>query len=228
MSKSILIKTGVLAVLALVYCASADTITVYALGLPPPPVAACGSICAGTPIIGGSINGGLTVPAGQCYSLVNVTVNGGVSVQPGGALMMQGATINGGLDSTGAILIDICASTVHGPTSVQQSSSCGVIIGDANDDGGLLCAGNVLHGPVTLNANTTDVELGGNTISGPVSVNGNSGSSVDAVGGPAVGPEIEANDISGPLACNGNTPAATNDGLPNTVAGPESGECAGF
>ncbi|MBV9412333.1 MAG: hypothetical protein JO148_12105 [Acidimicrobiia bacterium] len=41
-----------------------------------------------------------------------------------------------------------------------------------------------------------------------------------------VGVEIEANHISGNLGCSGNTPAAVNDGQPNTVTGNRTGECA--
>lgn len=39
---------------------------------------------------------------------------------------------------------------------------------------------------------------------------------------------IDANSISGNLSCDGNTPLPTNQGLPNTVAGHESGQCVGL
>jgi hypothetical protein len=39
--------------------------------------------------------------------------------------------------------------------------------------------------------------------------------------------EVEANDIQGPLNCSGNT-SVTNDVQPNSVTGPETGQCAGL
>jgi hypothetical protein len=39
---------------------------------------------------------------------------------------------------------------------------------------------------------------------------------------------IDANRISGNLSCDGNTPPPTNQGLPNDVAGHESGQCIGL
>jgi hypothetical protein len=49
-----------------------------------------------------------------------------------------------------------------------------------------------------------------------------------AFAGSEAGAEVEANHISGPLTCFANTPIPTNDGLPDTVTGPELGQCKGF
>ena len=173
----------------------------------------------------GSVNGGLTVPAGQTYCLNGARVNGGLTVSPGAAVVIGGgSSVNGGLSSEQATFVQICASTINGSTSIQHGSGT-VIIGDAGDDGSPSCAGNHLNGSVTVSYNTARVELGANAITGPVTVNHNQGSDFDD---PAAGPEIESNHITGSLGCSANTPPATNDGHKNTVNGPETGECAGF
>jgi hypothetical protein len=103
---------------------------------------------------------------------------------------------------------------------VNISGSTGfVLLGDPGDDG---CAGNTFRATMTLSSNQGGLELGHNQI-GNTTVTGTTGT------GPFrddVGAEIEANTIGGNLKCSGNTPAATNDGQPNTVTGNRTGECA--
>jgi hypothetical protein len=94
-----------------------------------------------------------------------------------------------------------------------------VVVGDPGDDG---CAANVLRSTLTLTDNTAGVEVGHNSRIGSVTLKGNAGS----VWADDASPEVEANTIVGSLSCSGNTPAAINDGQPNTVSGRRSGECA--
>jgi hypothetical protein len=82
---------------------------------------------------------------------------------------------------------------------------------------------------VSLRSNTGGVELSHNDrIGSAVTVSGNSGAGPFIDDG--LGQEVEANTIWSTLSCSGNSPAARNDGQPNTVSSTRSGECgaAGF
>jgi hypothetical protein len=39
---------------------------------------------------------------------------------------------------------------------------------------------------------------------------------------------VSGNLIVGPLSCSGNQPPPVNEGVPNQVIGPKSGQCAGL
>jgi hexosaminidase len=171
-----------------------------------------------------SINGGLVVPMNQRYCLLGAHIHGSMAVQPGAEVILEGATIDGGFTSSGATEVRICASRVNGPTTVQNGGGT-VLIGADVDDGSTYCPADVLHGPLTIGWNEAGIEVEGGWITGPVTVTNNSG---PAFRGSDAGAEIEASHITGPLMCTGNTPAPTNDGLKDTVTGPETGQCAGF
>jgi hypothetical protein len=179
--------------------------------------------CAAT--ITGAVNGGLVVAPGERFCLIGARVNGSVSVPSGSGLIVEGSTINGGLRSTeGASEIRVCASRVNGTTTIQNGRGK-VLIGAAVDDGGAACPGNTLHGGVTIGSNVAAIEIESDWITGPVTLVGNEGAAFE---GSDVGAEIELNRISGPLTCASNSPAPVDDGLPNTVTGPETGQCVGF
>jgi hypothetical protein len=185
--------------------------------------AAAPNACAAT--ITGAVNGGLVVAAGERYCLIGARINGYVSVASGSGLIVEGSTINGGLRSTeGASEIRVCASRVNGTTTIENGGGK-VLIGAAVDDGSTGCAGNTLHGGVTISSNVAGIELESDWITGPVTLVGNEGAAFE---GSDVGAEIELNRISGPLTCASNSPAPVDDGLPNTVTGPETGQCVGF
>jgi hypothetical protein len=76
----------------------------------------------------------------------------------------------------------------------------------------------VLEGPVFLRNGTTEVTLTGNQITGAVSLMGNQTGSTPIV--------VAGNTIDGPLSCTGNEPPPVNNGQPNTVLGPATGQCA--
>jgi hypothetical protein len=179
--------------------------------------------CAVT--VTGAVNGGLVVAQGERYCLIGARINGSVSVQAGSGVIVEGSTINGGLRSTeGAADVRICASRVNGTTIIQNGGGK-VLIGADVEDGSTECPGNTLHGGVTISSNLAGIELEGDWITGPVTLVDNEG---PAFAGSDVGAEIELNHIAGPLTCNANSPAPVNDGLPNNVTGPETGQCAGL
>jgi hypothetical protein len=61
------------------------------------------------------------------------------------------------------------------------------------------------------------VEVTDNEIGGPVRLVGNSTGDVPIV--------LGGNTIAGVLTCQSNEPAPTDDGNPNTVTGPQQGQC---
>jgi len=184
----------------------------------PPPPSSC------TTTITGAVNGRLIVPTGQWYCLKDAQVRGSVVVLPGAGVTVEGSTIDGGVSAYRAVNVRVCTSTVNGPTTAVAGSGT-VLMGDAGDDGATDCNGNTLHGPVTIICNHGAVELGEDVITGPVTLIGNEG---PAFSGSDVGAEVELNEVYGPLICKFNSPEPTNDGLKNTVSGPELGQCAGF
>ena len=61
------------------------------------------------------------------------------------------------------------------------------------------------------------LSLVGNHITGPLSINDNRTGTTPIV--------VSANTIVGPFACTGNEPPPVNNGIPNTVTGPVTGQC---
>jgi hypothetical protein len=160
-----------------------------------------------------------TVPSPLQIGMGVTCINGGtiagpVSVSAGaGVILTTGATIYGPLSANGAAQVSVCDSTIAGPVSVSGSSGS-VRIGSAG--GGSPCGSNVIFGSVTLTGNSGSIELVGNMVAGSVNLSGNSGP-------PAV---VAANTIAGPLSCAANSADPTDNGQPNTVQGPATGQCA--
>jgi arabinogalactan endo-1,4-beta-galactosidase len=118
---------------------------------------------------------------------------------------------------------------VYGPVNVADGA--GLVIDDAQVKGPvtatgaavvLLCAADV-SGPLTLTGGSS-ITLGNpatgcapNQVSGPVTVTDTTGWNV-----------IAGNEIEGPLSCTGNEPEPVDNGSPNEVRGPKSGQCAGL
>lgn len=93
------------------------------------------------------------------------------------------------------------SGSVHGPITVQAGAS-------------LLADGAELRGPLH-STGAAAVELVGSSIYGPVTITGTTGSTI-----------LSDNEIRGPLSCSGNDPAPLDLGSPNTVRGPQSGQCS--
>ncbi|MEU9993252.1 Ig-like domain-containing protein [Streptomyces sp. NPDC048045] len=161
-------------------------------------------------------HGGLTVDAGQAVCIASGgSQDGRVTVRPGGSLAVSDARIDGPVTADGALALAVCGSALTGPFTVGHSSGFVRLGGDAQ-----ACPGNVVRGPLTLDANTGGIGADGNEVTGAVRITGNSGS------GPMPGedtPAFEGNRVDGPLSCDGNRPGLDHGG--NTVTGPRSGQC---
>ena len=99
---------------------------------------------------------------------------------------------------------------------VTVTGTSGAVLIGSSDGGSPACGGNVIMGPVTLSGNSGSITVADNTIYGPVALTGN--------GGPAA--VVAANMVAGPLSCSANSASPTNNGKPNSVQGPASGQCA--
>lgn len=115
-----------------------------------------------------------------------------------------------------------CTQTIDGehvgPLTVAEGTTCidgGTVRGPVTvtTGAGLVVTDAAVHGPVHTSG-AAQVEIIGSSIHGAVSVTGTAGPTV-----------LSDNEIDGPLACSGNDPAPSNQGLANTVHGPQSGQC---
>lgn len=184
-----------------------------------------------SPCINYMVNGGYTVQAGQSVCIVAPGgVNGGLMVvASGGSLYLNGANINGGLQSNNASVLLFCGSTINGGAHLTGSTGF-VEVGDGGDDGTPACAGNTINGGLSVSNGSGSFEVGGNKINGGASFSGNTGLGPLGQDVKQKSAEIEANTINGGLQCPtatpANNPAPTDDGLPNSVNGGRSGQCA--
>jgi hypothetical protein len=164
-----------------------------------------------TQTITGTVPGPLNVGSGiTCVD--GGTIRGPLSVAAGAAVVLTNATVSGTLTAAGAAEVEACNSTIAGSVSVSGTGGS-VLIGSASSSPA--CGGNTIKGRVTLDDNSGDTELVGNTISGPADVSGNTGPS----------PVVAGNSV-GPLSCAANSADPTDNGQPNTVHGPATGQCA--
>ncbi|WP_089774343.1 hypothetical protein [Ruania alba] len=133
-----------------------------------------------------------------------------------------------GIDATNLYRIDIeanapeCTTTIdgthHGPLTVTDGVTCiadGTIDGPTtvNEGASLIAHGATLLGPVH-STSASWIELTESSISGGVSIVGSTRSTT-----------ISGSEVNGRLACSENSPAPTNLGVPNTVSGPQTGQC---
>ncbi|MCK0114180.1 S8 family serine peptidase [Ornithinimicrobium sp. F0845] len=146
----------------------------------------------------------MTVTGQTCATTITGTHSGPVTATGGLTCLAAGATVQGPVTVRGGSLFadDV---TVSGPVSGNRAQ--GVEVTDS-----------VINGPLTLRSGTGVVTVDGNTVNGPVTLDRNSTGEVPIL--------IADNTIGGPLTCNRNTPPPTDDGRPNTVEGPRSGQCS--
>ncbi|QSB13752.1 S8 family serine peptidase [Natronosporangium hydrolyticum] len=131
---------------------------------------------------------------------------------------------HGPLAVRGGVTCLLPGTVVHGPVAVQPGA--GLVAADATVAGQVTVSGAAtvdltgveIRGPLSVTGVTGSVSLAGSEISGPVSVTNNRTGQIPTV--------VSGNQIGGPLRCAANQPAPTNLGVPNTVAGPTSGQCA--
>ncbi|GAA4525397.1 hypothetical protein GCM10023160_18370 [Brachybacterium paraconglomeratum] len=116
-------------------------------------------------------------------------------------------------------------AAVEGPVTVAEGA--GLQLTGAFVRGPVTAAGaevisiqdSEIRGPVSLTGTTGSVEISGSTVSGPLTID-------DTADG--VTPILTASRVEGPLSCTGNAVAPDDDGVPNTVRGPATGDCAGM
>ena len=140
-------------------------------------------------------------PDGTIYALDDTHL---YEVQVTGAAPSCTDTIDG--DHAGPLTIGegvtcIEGASVRGPITVQAGAS--LIASDAS-----------MYGPLH-STGAEQVELVSSSISGPVSITGTTSSTV-----------LSGNEIRGPLSCSDNDPAPSDLGSPNTVRGPQTGQCS--
>ncbi|MER6301049.1 Ig-like domain-containing protein [Kitasatospora sp. NPDC001539] len=88
--------------------------------------------------------------------------DGAVTVRPGGALAVLDAEVRGSLTADGALALTVCRSTLRGAVTVRGTSGYVLIGSDPGSAGD--CAGNEIHGTMTLDGNTGGTEVSGNTV----------------------------------------------------------------
>jgi hypothetical protein len=144
--------------------------------------------------------------AGDCTTVVTGHHTGPLTVSTG-VTCLDGATLTGPVRvSAGAALV-AHGATITGPVT-------------AGGPARMVLCGTRVTGPVTVagagavTVGDPDGDCDPNTITGPVRITGTAG--------PAV---LAGNRVVGPLACAGNDPAPVDNGHPNTVTGPRTGQC---
>ncbi|KAA2259412.1 glycoside hydrolase family 92 protein [Solihabitans fulvus] len=147
----------------------------------------------------------LAKPNPSCTSTITGQHNGPLRVSSG-VVCLDNATVNGPIVVDAGASLYAVGGSVHGPVS-------------ATGAGTVVLLGTKVDGPVTVTGATGEVSIENARISGPVSLVNN------AVPAASI---VAASAIDGPLACTGNAQQPVNNGLPNTVRGPATGQCQGL
>ncbi|MFS8499202.1 MAG: S8 family serine peptidase [Micromonosporaceae bacterium] len=147
----------------------------------------------------------LTVTGPACDRTVTGTHAGALRVDTGLTCLAAGARVTGAVVVGGGGGLFASDATVNGP--VTASGAAMVEIYDSTVRGG-----------VSVRGGTGSAVLSGNDITGVVWLSGNNTGDTPIV--------VAGNTITGRLACDGNEPPPVNDGRPNEVTGPRTGQCA--
>lgn len=147
----------------------------------------------------------VTVTDRTCDRTITGEHRGVVRVTDGLTCFAHGSQVSGLVTVTGGASLYATGATVVGPIFANQAGRVEV-------------SSSVVEGAVFLNRGTSVLELAGNEITGAVSLVGN-----QTVSTPIV---VAGNTIEGLLACSENEPPPVNNGQPNTVTGPSTGQCA--
>jgi hypothetical protein len=152
-------------------------------------------------VMTGTIKGQLLIKSGEAVVLnAPAKASGTVTVKPGGALDVDGATLSGTVNAKGATSLRICAATLAGPLKAVNGAGS-VVVG-----GGEGCAGNTIHGAVTVKGNAGGVSVSEDTLNASLKVQNNSGGAV-----------VTGNAVAGGLTVTGNTGTVVD--TPNEVEG---------
>jgi hypothetical protein len=155
------------------------------------------------PLVGVPIS--LTVTDETCDNTITGAHVGTLRALTGLTCLAYGSTVTGAVRVGGGASLFATGTSVVGPVTATASASVEI-------------SGSSLIGPVAIRSVTTTVVLSGNTIVGPVQVEGNHTAPTPIV--------VSGNDVDGPLSCSSNDPPPVNDGVPNSVTGPATGQCA--
>jgi hypothetical protein len=113
-------------------------------------------------------------------------------------------------------------SRITGPVTVSAGAS--LVATGATINGMLTATGagirlvdTTVTAPVSVTGATERVLIAGSSLAGPMTVDGAATGFAPVV--------VSGNTVRGTLSCAGNSPAPTNEGTPNTVTGPATGQC---
>jgi glucosylceramidase len=127
-----------------------------------------------------------------------------LSVSSGVTCLAEGARITGPVSvSAGASLV-ATGATVTGLLSATGAGTVRLV-------------GTTVTAPVSVTGATGRVLIAGSTLAGPMTVDGAATGFAPVV--------VSGNTVRGTLSCAGNSPAPTNEGTPNAVTGPATGQC---
>jgi hypothetical protein len=146
----------------------------------------------------------LTVTDRTCARTITGRYDRPVTASTGLTCLAHGSTITGRVTVSPGASLHATGTTIEGRVS-----------GDVA--GRIELYGSLIGGPVLLRNGTIQVAVVGNHITEAVTLTGN-----------LTGPRpivVAANTVVGSLACTGNQPPPVNNGQPNTVSGPATGQC---
>lgn len=139
----------------------------------------------------------LAVPDQACSRTVSGTHRGPLTVAEGVTCLAEGATVTGPVTVRQGATLLAKDARVEGPVTAHKAAA-------------LVLTGASVGGPVSVSGVRGEVSLEAAEVSGPVTLTG------------GAGPLVSASTVGGPLTCSGNDPAMRDNGLPNTVRGPEN------
>jgi len=148
----------------------------------------------------------LAKPSPACTTTVTGEHAGALTVSSGVTCVAPGATVNGSITVRPGASVIVMDATIRGSVSTFQARD--VVLLHTN-----------VTGSAAITGTTGELSLEHSTVVGPVSLVGN-------IGQPDAPSLVSWNTIQGPLSCESNDPPPVNNGLPNTVGGPQTGQCA--
>ncbi|WP_018251729.1 GH92 family glycosyl hydrolase [Salinispora mooreana] len=141
----------------------------------------------------------LATTSPTCTKTVSGTVKGPLKVDSGVTCLSE-ATVNGPVTVRSDAALYAVDSTISGPVAANGAEA--VVLREVQ-----------LGGPLAVSHVAGEVSIERTTIAGPAVLTQNQA------------PVIAAGSVGGPLSCSRNTVAPTDNGVPNSVRGPASGQC---
>lgn len=161
--------------------------------------------------ISGNHHGPVRAGAGG-LCLIDATVKGSINVTDGGRLVIQDSTVTGPVTTTEASTVAICGSQVGGPVKLTGSTAA-ISVGDTT----AACDPSTIRGRLSITDTAGPVVVDRSEIGGTVTLSG---------GSSELAPVLSGLTARGSLSCSGNAVAPTDAGVPMTVTGGRTGQCA--